>query len=57
MLSDEEVAQVVRGIDVEAKVEGAFAALISGSNLVSFAERRPSERGARWQPRVVMRDV
>ena len=78
LLSDEEVAHVVRGIDVEAKVEGPFAALLSASSpadasdaavlrppppssavlsLVAFAERRDSERGARWQPRVVMRDV
>lgn len=78
VLSDEEVSKVVRGIDVEAKVEGAFAALINGSSwtesavtavlcrtpsssaglsLIAFAERRPSERGERWQPRVVMRDV
>ena len=61
-LTDDEVAQVVRGIDVEARVEGAFAALLdtrpdaSEGTLVAFAERRPSERGERWQPRVVMRD-
>jgi tRNA pseudouridine55 synthase len=78
VLSDEEVGQVVRGIDVEARVEGAYAALISGRApsdaavpaalgrpllhsvgvcLIAFAERRPSERGERWQPRVVMRDA
>lgn len=78
VLSDEEVSQVVRGIDVEARVEGSFAALINGSNpsesavtasfcltpsssvglsLIAFAERRTSEKGPRWQPRVVMRDV
>jgi tRNA pseudouridine55 synthase len=78
ILSDTEVEHVVRGIDVEARVEGAFAALVSGRgpadaevaavlcrplpssdvlSLVAFAERRPSERGERWQPRVVMRDV
>jgi len=61
-LTDDEVAQVVRGIDVEARVEGTFAALLdtrpnsSEGTLVAFAERRPSERGERWQPRVVMRD-
>ncbi|MHB8840147.1 MAG: hypothetical protein ACYC7F_14495, partial [Gemmatimonadaceae bacterium] len=61
-LSPDEVAQVVRGIDVEARVDGPFAALLdassagSGGMLVAFAERRPSERGERWQPRVVMRD-
>ena len=78
VLSDDEVAHVVRGIDVEARVEGPFAALISASgpadavvtavlrrpppssavlSLVAFAERRKSEPGDRWQPRVVMRDV
>lgn len=78
ILSDEEVALVVRGIDVEARVQGPFAALVDGSSstesavtavrgrtpssaaalfLVAFAERRTSEKGARWQPRVVMRDV
>ncbi len=61
-LSGDEVAKIVRGIDVEARVEGPFAALLdttaTGSEgmLVAFAERRPSERGERWQPRVVMRD-
>lgn len=78
VLSDEEVAQVIRGIDVEARAEGPFAALINGGSptesavtavlcrplsssvglsLIAFAERRTSERGDRWQPRVVMRDV
>jgi len=62
-LSSDEVARVVRGIDVEARVDGPYAALLdaasadSGGVLVAFAERRPSERGERWQPRVVMRDV
>ena len=28
----------------------------SGDTLVAFAARRPSERGDRWQPRVVMRE-
>lgn len=61
-LTTDEVAQVVRGIDVEARVDGPYAALLeaqaNGSDgaLVAFAERRPSERGERWQPRVVMRD-
>ena len=57
-LSDDEVAKVTRGIDVEARVEGKFAALVESrgsGELVAFAERRPSERGDRWQPRVVMR--
>ena len=62
VLDADEVAKIVRGIDVEARVEGAHAALLdgassaSGGTLVAFAERRPSERGERWQPRVVMRD-
>lgn len=61
-LTDDEVQKVSRGIDVEARVDGTFAALLdagvngSGGALVAFAERRPSERGERWQPRVVMRD-
>ncbi|MBW7934866.1 MAG: tRNA pseudouridine(55) synthase TruB [Gemmatimonadaceae bacterium] len=61
-LSPDEVTKVTRGIDVEARVDGPFAALldtqVNGSEglLVAFAERRDSERGARWQPRVVMRD-
>lgn len=61
-LQADEVAKIVRGIDVEARVDGAFAALLdmsahsSGGVLVAFAERRKSERGERWQPRVVMRD-
>jgi tRNA pseudouridine55 synthase len=57
-LSDDEVAKVARGIDVEARVEGRFAALVESrgsGELVAFGERRPSERGDRWQPRVVMR--
>ena len=61
-LTVDEMAKIVRGIDVEARVDGTFAALLDpepaeGSRtLVAFAERRPSERGDRWQPRVVMRD-
>jgi tRNA pseudouridine55 synthase len=58
-LSEEEVAKVARGIDVEARVDGQVAALIESSGagaLVAFAERRPSEKGDRWQPRVVMRE-
>ncbi len=61
-LRDDEVAHIVRGIDVEARVPGAFAALLdplaatAAAQLVAFAERRPSERGDRWQPRVVMRE-
>lgn len=58
-LDDADVARVVRGIDVEARVDGAHAALIEAAGagaLVAFAERRSSERGDRWQPRVVMRE-
>lgn len=61
-LTEDEMTKIVRGIDVEARVDGAFAALLdprspaSTGTLVAFAERRPSERGERWQPRVVMRD-
>lgn len=58
-LAPDEVARVVRGIDVAAKVPGAHAALITasaaGDTLVCFAERRSSDLGDRWQPRVVMR--
>lgn len=61
-LDEDEVTRIVRGIDVEARVPGAFAALLDpratarGGQLVAFAERRASERGERWQPRVVMRE-
>ena len=64
-LSADELAKIVRGIDVEARVDGAFAALLDGGPadgaagtglLVAFAERRAGEHGDRWQPRVVMRD-
>jgi tRNA pseudouridine55 synthase len=62
-LTTDEFRQVIRGIDVEARVEGAFAALVDADvyggegTLIAFAERRPSEKGDRWQPRVVMRDA
>ena len=54
-LTDEEVARIVRGIDVPAQVDGAWGALTSPGTgvLVALAERR-SER---WQPRVVMREA
>lgn len=61
-LTPEEVEQVARGVDVEARSDGAFAALLDGAAptpfaaLAAFGERRPSERGDRWQPRVVFRD-
>lgn len=62
VLSADELGKIVRGIDVEARVDGAFAALLDAgaadgvAALAAFAERRPSEHGDRWQPRVVMRD-
>jgi tRNA pseudouridine55 synthase len=63
-LTREEVAQVARGIDVEARVAGERAALVAASVegmpdpvLVAYAERRTAETGDRWQPRVVMREA
>ena len=62
-LTTDELRQVIRGIDVETRTEGAFAALVDADvyggegTLIAFAERRPSEKGDRWQPRVVMRDA
>ena len=58
-LDEVEVARIARGIDVEARVGGEQAALVEAAGagaLVAFAERRHSERGDRWQPRVVMRE-
>lgn len=51
-LDPERVARIVRGIDVEARVAGAEAALVAQETgvLVAYAVRR----GERWQPRVVM---
>jgi tRNA pseudouridine55 synthase len=51
-LDAERVARVVRGIDVDAQVAGAEAALVHEATgvLVAYAVRR----GDRWQPRVVM---
>jgi tRNA pseudouridine55 synthase len=57
-IDEAEVAQVVRGIDVAARVPGEYAALVEAAGtgaLVAFAQRRPSDLGDRWQPRVVMR--
>lgn len=58
-LAPDDVMRVTRGIDVAATVPGSHAALITasaaGDTLVCFAERRTSELGERWQPRVVMR--
>lgn len=55
MLTEDEVARIARGIDVEATVAGPWAALTNPSTgaLVALAERR----GERWQPRVVMREA
>jgi len=61
-LTAEEVWAVSRGIDIAARVDGDFAALLdpaadtAATALVAFAQRRASERGDRWQPRVVFRD-
>jgi tRNA U55 pseudouridine synthase TruB len=61
-LTRDEVALVARGIDVEARVKGERAALVSAVEgtpdpvLVAYAERRTAEQGDRWQPRVVMRE-
>lgn len=61
-LIPDEITKVSRGIDVEARVAGQFAALVdpasstAGTTLVAFGERRSSERGDRFQPRVVMRE-
>ena len=54
-LTDEDIARIVRGIDVPAEVEGTWGALTNTGNgaLVALAERRAD----RWQPRVVMREA
>lgn len=54
-LAAEELARLVRGIDVPATVAGAWGALVHGESgvLVALAERRED----RWQPRVVMREA
>ena len=55
VLTAEELPRIVRGIDIPATVEGAWAALTNAQNgvLVALAERRAD----RWQPRVVMREA
>ncbi len=55
VLADEEVTRLVRGIDVAARVDGAWGALVHPETgvLVALAERRAD----RWQPRVVMREA
>jgi len=61
-VSGDEAAKLARGIDIEARVDGDYAALVDpavadpATALVAFGARRPSERGVRWQPRVVFRD-
>ena len=53
-IDDAAVRLIVRGIDVPASVDGEFGALVGDNGaLVAVAERR----GARWQPRVVMREA
>lgn len=54
-LSEEELARIVRGIEVPATVEGTWGSLTNPEQgaLVALAERR----GDRWQPRVVMHEV
>jgi tRNA pseudouridine55 synthase len=54
-LTDDEVARIARGIDIEAAVDGEWAALTTPDQgvLVALAERRAD----RWQPRVVMREA
>ena len=53
-LTSDDLARIVRGIDVAAHVAGAHAALVDESRgaLVAVAERS----GDRWQPRVVMHE-
>lgn len=50
-----DVVRVRRGLDVAASVAGERAVLLepAGGRMLAFAERR----GARWQPRVVLRDA
>lgn len=61
-LSDDELAKIVRGIDVAATATGSWGALVrQGSKvLVALAEKRGrawEPGGERWQPRVVMREA
>lgn len=55
VLGDDELARIVRGIDVPAQVDGEWGALTSASSgaLVALAQRRAD----RWQPRVVMHEA
>ncbi|MBC7788478.1 MAG: tRNA pseudouridine(55) synthase TruB [Anaerolineae bacterium] len=51
-LENVEVARIVRGLEVDARVAGTHAALVNEKGeLVAVAERRND----RWQPRVVLR--
>ncbi len=52
-LTADDIAKIVRGIDIPAAVEGAHARLVAADSgvLIALAERRAD----RWQPRVVMR--
>ncbi len=54
-LAPDDVARIVRGIDVPATVDGTWGALVQGERgaLIALAERRND----RWQPRVVMREA
>jgi tRNA pseudouridine55 synthase len=54
-LTEDELARLVRGIDIPATEPGDWGALVHGVSgaLVALAERR----GDRWQPRVVMREA
>lgn len=61
-LSEEELAKIVRGIDVPATVAGDWGALVrhDAPVLVALAQRRGhawEPAGERWQPRVVMREA
>lgn len=61
-LDDDDVAKIVRGIDVPATVPGDWGALVrrDAPVLVALAQRRGrawEPGGERWQPRVVMREA
>lgn len=58
-VDDADAERMARGIDIAADVEGAWGAIVHRNSgaLVALAERRSSERGERWQPRVVMREA
>lgn len=61
-LGADDIARIVRGIDIAVAPDlepDQWAALTHAGTgaLIALAERRPSERGDRWQPRVVMREA